>query len=385
MKSPLLRRAALAALALLPLLPRAGAAQSSADFESLLRSGFKDVSANSTSVATPPAQALPPAPIAEGGVFLHSSLDGRVAYCSASGSCKLLLGGGAGVIVLAGPGAFYFTGPVGTGYCTARGCAVHLPGVRVTFPLTSGPKGDIYGSNEESGWHCTPDACRRASSVPLQRYTNYIPGVYKASGDFVSSSLDGTFWCSKGECKRIGAQDMIFIDDNCSGQAPERAVYGFGSAIYRCTAAGCRELGRDDHVDNYVECGFDEDGRLLLPARDDQGRPAGGAILCSENGVERTRRAISSLPRVAKKAQLARSSEFNLNGADGAMYSLASHQSDAAPAGDAARRLTGKITRNEDGRDVVLVFDVPVACWQWTDGDGDEDQPMWNNDCRVIR
>lgn len=376
MKPPLLRRAA--AVLVLPLLAAASAAQGAADFDALLKTGFQDVREASAAAARP----APPARDAAGGVFLHSSLDGRIAYCSAAG-CRLLLDGGAGVVVLARPGALYFTGPVGTGYCDARSCRVRLPGRRLTFSLTSGPKGDIYGSDAEAGWHCTPDACLQASSVPLQRHTNYIEGVYKTSGDFVSSSAEGTFWCAEGECARVGGQEMIFIESACSGKAPERAAYGFGSEIYRCTPAGCRALGRDDRVDNYAECAFDEQGRLLLPARDGQGRRAGGAILCSENGVERTGRAIASIPAPAENAGPARSSDAVLAGEDGATYRLTTHAQDDAPAAGAPRRLPARITRGEDGRDAV--YELPVACWQWTDGDGDEDSPMWNNECRVLR
>ncbi|MFI5363200.1 MAG: hypothetical protein ACHQ49_14635 [Elusimicrobiota bacterium] len=384
MKAPLLRRAALSALVLLPLVSLASRAETSSDFQALLRSGFKDVSAAAAATPAPSGAPLAAAPVAEGGVFLHSSLDGKIAYCSALG-CRVLLNGGVGVVVLAGPGALYFTGPAGTGYCTAHGCANYLPGVRVTFPLTSGPKGDIYGSDLNAGWHCTPDACRQASNFPLQRHMNYISGVYKPEGDFVSSSGDGTFWCSSGRCERISGLEMLFIDANCRGNAPSRAAYAFGSEIYRCTPAGCRTLGRDDHVDNYVECAFDEKGRLLLPARDDQGRHAWGAVLCSENGVERTERTIDSIPVVPAKAESARSSEFDMTGADGSLYRLAAHQADGRPAGGEGTRVNASISRENASGVEILSFDLPVACWKWTDGDQDEDPAMWGNDCRVIR
>ncbi len=381
MNAPLLRRAALSLLTLLPLLPRAAAA---VEFDDLLRSGFQDVreSAARDAAPVPHAQELPPPPFVGGGVFLHSSLDGRLAYCSAAG-CRLLLDSGAEVLVSAGPGALYFTGTAGTGYCTARRCDLLLPGVRVIFPLSAGPKGDIYGSDEKAGWHCAPDACRQASSVPLQRSSNYIQGVYKPQGDFVSSSEDGTFWCADGACARIGGGELLFIEDSCSGKAPARAAYAFqGSEIDRCTPAGCRVIGSGEAVDNYVDCSFDEKGRLLLPARGERRGAVPGGMLCSESGVARVK---EEIPVGAKKKKPVRSSENTATGEDGAAYRLADHAADPAPGAGSRSRLDAEITRTDAGRSAPLAFDAPVACWQWIDGDGDEDAPMWSGACRVFR
>jgi hypothetical protein len=382
MNSSLYRRAALSVLALLPLLASAAsAAGDSAEFDALLRAGFTEVrvGAAQAGVPTPPVSPLPEAPFALGGVFLRSGLDGRLAYCSASG-CRVLRDG-VGVTVSAGQGALYFTG-ADTGYCTERGCDVLIRGERVTFPLTVGPKGDVYAAGATRSWHCTPSSCAQAASVSLEPTNNFIEGVYKASGDFVASSSQGTFWCADGACKRVGNGEILFVEENCSGAAPAGASYAFsGQTLYRCTPWSCREIGSAESVDNFVSCAFDESARLLLPARDAARRPASGSIQVSENGVVRSDAAIPVRAKVAP----ANASDVVLTGADGATYRIAARSSDAAPAANAPQRSSGKVTRTAGGRTTTLSFDAPVACWQWIDaGDDDEISSGWDGSCRLV-
>jgi hypothetical protein len=384
MNASLYRRAAVSVLALLPLLASAAsAAGDSSEFEALLRTGFSEIRAGAaqSGVPTPPVSPVPAAPFALGGVFLRSGLDGRLAYCSASG-CRLLRDGGVGVVVSAGPGALYFTG-ADTGYCSERRCDILLPGVRVTFPLTVGPKGDIYAAGATRSWHCTPSACAQASAVSLEPRNNFIEGVYKPSGDFVASSSEGTFWCADGACKRVGGGEVLFVEDNCSGTAPAGASYAFsGQTLYRCTPWSCREIGSAESVDNFVSCAFDENSRLLLPARDAARRPAAGSVQVSEIGVVR---ADAAIPARAKAAP-ANSSNAVLTGADGATYRIAANSTDAAPAANAPQRLSGKVTRTAGGRTSILSFDLPVTCWQWIDaGDDDEISSGWDGGCRLVR
>lgn len=318
------RRTALAALVLLPLLSCASAAQTAAGFEDI---GFQDVRDRAASADMPAAApaVVASASVGDGGVFLQSALDGSLDYCSAAG-CRLLRNTGVDDAVLAAPGALYFTGRAGAGYCTARRCDLLLPGVSLTFAVSVGPKGDIYGSDDadQAGWHCTPDACRQASGVALQRYSkwrflapgsdprddnflrNSIPGVYTPSGDFISSGDEGLFLCANGLCKRIS------------------------------------------------------DGRID-PAR------------------------LSTVAALAKKGEQERSSYSALDGADGATYRIVSRAADAEPkeSPETAQRLYGAVTREIGGRSSALTFDAPISCWQWTDDD--QDPPAWGNACRLVR
>lgn len=386
MRVPSFRRAALSVLVLLPLLARTAAAQENTEyFERMMGAGFHGLTeAGAFSGAAAPSFSGPSVPAAEtGGVFLQSSYDGRLAYCSASG-CRLLLNSGAGVTVLAGTDALYFTGPAGTGYCRNSGCELLLPGVRLTFPLTVGPNGDIYGSDASASWHCTADSCEKAADVPLQRYTNYIQGVYKKNGDFVSSSADGTFWCADGRCARVGKGELLFIEDNCSGSAPKRAAYGFfGHEIQRCTPKGCAVIGSADGVDNFIDCAFDGKDGLVLNARD-----SSGGFQCSETGVTRTARRVDSFPAPARPALVSRTSDSSMKGADGATYVLVDHNTDRGPAAGAAPRLAGAIERTDrKGRVSALSFDTQMACWNWqVSGDDDDDgASTWYNGCRLMR
>ncbi len=382
MTVPAFRRSVLSVLAFLPLLTLNAAAQSAAeDFERLMGAGFHDVGSAGSFGTGAPALAVPAAET--GGVFLQSSFDGRLAYCSASG-CRLLLNSGAGVTVLAGSEELYFTGPAGTGHCRASGCDLLLPGVRLTFPLAAGPRGDIYGTDASSAWHCTPDACAKAADVPLQKSNNYVQGVYKKNGDFVSSSADGTFWCADGRCARVGEGELLFIEDNCSGVAPKRAAYGFsGRGISRCTAKGCKVIGSGDGVDDYNDCAFDAEGGLVLNARD-----GAEGFHCSESGVVRTARRVGSYPAAVRPARVSRTSDASMKGADGATYSLVDHNTDRGPAAGAAARMAGAVERTDRrGRVTALAFDTQMACWNWqvSGDDDDEDASAWFNGCRLMR
>jgi hypothetical protein len=381
MKFPALRRAAAAVMIALPALSHSAAAQSADDFERAMQASFQAVSAGVPSGAAAPTAASPA--FEAGGVFIKSSFDGRLAYCSASG-CRLLLNSGAGTTVLGRSESLYFTGPAGTGYCTPSGCELLLPGVRVTFPLGVGPNGDIYGSDAHSGWHCTPDACRKASDRPLQTDVNYISGLYKPNGDFVSSSSAGTFWCSGDRCARVGDDSLLFVEESCSGRAPKRAVYGFvGQEIRRCTPEKCAPIGASEKVDNYIDCAFDAKGGLILNARE-----GSGGFLYNEAGVARTDMTAPADRSYGGKAIVSRTSDSALKGADGATYTLVDHNRDGKPAATPPQRLVGAVERTgRKGRVETLNFDTAMACWQWqtSDDDEDEDPSGWYNGCQLMR
>ncbi len=359
------------------LLLATAAAASTEDFEARLGIGLAELRA--AAPAAPAAAPVSPKPV-PGGVFLRSSYDGRIAYCSASG-CRLLLVSGAGPVVPAAPGSLYFSGPAGIGHCTIESCAVLLPGVNATLPLEAGPDGSIYASSAGASWHCTPAACRRAGDLALEKGSNYVGGAYKKNGDFVASGSEGTFWCSNGRCERVGSESLLFIDGGCAGEAPERAVYGFsGNQVARCTPRSCALLGDAGGVDNFVDCAFDADGSLYLDARG-----AAGGYRCSEAGVTRTSRSVSSFPRPSRPAIMARDSDQGLIAADGAHYQIEDRNRDPRSAAGGGDSLTGGVTRTIGGRTTALAFDAEIVCWRWqvTSDDDDMGPSSWYNGCRL--
>lgn len=365
--------------ALLLLLSSAAFAQPAPDFDRLIESGFTELRAAAAQRA--PAAAPSVVKSAPGGVFLQSSYDGRIAYCSAAG-CRLLLNSGAGSVVPAAPGSLYFTGPAGTGHCTIDSCVLLLPGVRAVLPLEAGPDGNLYASSADASWHCTPDACARAGDRALEIGSNFVGGLYLENGDFVASGAGGTFWCSRGACARIGDERLLFIGGGCAGRAPENAVFGFwGDEIWRCTPESCANVGAADGVDNFVDCAFESDGSLILNARG-----AAGGYRCSESGVERTKLSAASFPRPARPAVMARDSVSSLVGADGATYELDDRNRDPRSA-SAGETLPGGVTRTSGRRAAPLAFDAAVDCWHWqaTGDDDDDSSESWYDGCRLVR
>jgi len=361
MNEYLLRRAVFTALLSLLALASAGRAQT---FDQLTQSGFKEVLAasNARPVAAPSARAAGQA--ASDGAFLSSGRSGQIFFCSAAG-CREILAAGGGIVVSSGKGALYFTGNAGTGWCSASACSVLIPGVQATFALEVGPNGDIWATSRAAAYHCRPTACRRAASEPLVTGSNFIAGVYKASGDFVASNDAGTFWCSGDACRRISDADALFVEKACSGLAPLDASYGFiGRAMWRCEPSGCREIGGTDGVDHFMTCAFDAAGRIHLPAADGRGSIACGTS-CGRDPLF-----VSGTQSTASRGPGAGLTE----GTDGAVYGF------LEPRGGAAKAATTVVLRGS------TKFQVPAACWSWFAGDPDDDElpAGWTNDCRLV-
>lgn len=363
------------------LLATAASAQVPADFDRLIGSGYSELRAAAQAAPAPAAGTPAVAAAVPGGAFLHSSADGRIAYCSASG-CRVLLNAGAGVVLPAAEGSLYFSGPEGTGHCTIDACAVLLPGVRATFPLEAAPNGAVYASSNGASWYCTTTACARAGDQPLEKGSNYIGGVYKRNGDFVASGSEGTFWCSSGRCARVGAERLLFVDEGCAGKSPAGAVYGFeGNEVYRCTPNSCAKSGSADGIDNFVDCAFDRKGDLLLNARD-----GNGGFVCSEAGVVRSSR--SPVAKRVYPAVMARNTDSSLRAADGATYAIDDRNRDPRSAGNGSDSLSGGVTRVVGARETALSFDTKVTCWRWEKSGDDDDSDAdwaWFNDCRLVR
>ncbi len=347
-------------------------------FESLQQTGFASVAAP-TSLAAPSAAPAPRPSGDERGVYLFSNRSGQIFFCSASG-CRQILDGDAGSVLRAKDG-LYFTGPNRTGYCTPSACRVLLPAA-LTLPLSSGPNGDVYGLASTSGlWHCTPTACDSAlpRTFDASALSNFIEGEWKTGGDFVGAAGDATFWCSGDSCRVVGNSSLVFVQNQCRGDAPARLAYGFwGLDFYRCSPNGCRKIASDDpNIDRYTDCGFDAAGNLYLPARSGASVRCGGD--CAPSTVQIN--ALGNLPSAQSKT----SSWRTLTGSDGAAYSLADRSTTPEPTlGFDASALPPVVLR--DG--TPLTFDAPVGCWQWEASGDDDEEPTpaaWTQECRLER
>ncbi len=339
-----------------------------ASFDELTRAGFKQVSAQVVRYAPePPAQE----PADSRGVFLFAGNPGSIYFCSAGG-CRRLLAGRAASAVASADG-LYFTGPDGAGYCAPSGCRTLLAGHFLVFPLKAGPDGDIYGVDSTGLWHCQAWGCARSYSGKIADGANYLDGEWKDDGDFVASPRGGTFWCSKGDCRKIADHEMIAIDGNCRNAAPEDSAFGFWAlSLYRCAPQGCRTvLDNDANVQTYTDCAFDAQGRILLNSKIEPSLVCGDSCRASSQSLDSI--------AAAKPEKPWSSEQGPVRGSDGADYRLADRSRESEPAAGGRQSLGAIVTR--DGR--ALAFDAPAACWQWF-VDDDDDSAGWSEDCSLM-
>jgi len=357
----------LAALALAPL----GHAAESASFDQLLQTGFSRVSAAATATGAPAASAAGD----RLGVYLKSGRSGSIFFCGASG-CREILSGGAAFALPVGDG-LYFTGPESAGYCDPSGCRTLLLSA-VTYPLNAGPDGDIYAADSGGLWHCAPSGCARAFTGRVDVRANYMDGAWKTNGDFVASPAGRAFWCSRGVCRPIADTELVIVDEFCNNASPTQISYGFwGLDFYRCTPSGCRKLMDSDNIQTYSECAFDASGRIYMESR---AQVAIASVRCGETCEPSPRKVTDVAP---DKTRAPQPRLDRATGTDGALYRLADRSGTPEPQG-AARDvgLPPIVLRGER----ALAFDAPVSCWDWSDGDPDDEDPAsWYDSCQLIR